>query len=103
MEPKLSLVSHLRTVTTMASTASAQGSHVGGPTAPRPNTPNSGSGGSMDELLPLVLQLTNAEQVSCCSSLVVVHFGIGRSFVFHIASFSNHSPFCLSMWSFEYR
>lgn len=45
----------------MASAASATGSSHSGPTAAaRPNTPS----GGMEELLPLVLQLTNAEQVS---------------------------------------
>lgn len=46
----------------MASTTSTPGpSHaLGGPAAgPRPNTPS----GGIEELLPLVMQLTNAEQV----------------------------------------
>jgi hypothetical protein len=43
----------------MASTAAAPGSH-----SAAANRPNTQSGGGMDELLPLVLQLTNAEQVS---------------------------------------
>ena len=50
-----------------ASTASGPGStdHSGGPNpASNPGGGVAGGGGGMDELLPLVLQLTNAEQVS---------------------------------------
>ena len=45
----------------MASTASGGGSAAlaGGPALPG----NGGGNGGMDELLPLVMQLTNAEQV----------------------------------------
>ena len=60
-----------------AMATSATGAHSVGSSG-RPNTPtgssgggNGGaSGGGMDELLPLVIQLTNAEQVSGCASVV---------------------------------
>lgn len=58
----------------MASAASANGSThslSAGPATPG----NSSGGGGMEELLPLVLQLTNAESVSaalCCVTLCYV-------------------------------
>ena len=48
----------------MASTASGNGSAHSLSTGPSAGGNGTGSGGGMDELLPLVLQLTNAESVS---------------------------------------
>lgn len=65
----------------MASTASTTGSthslaSGGGPTSQGNNTNNSNaSNGGMEELLPLVLQLTNAEQVRYDFRVVLVADG----------------------------
>ena len=66
----------------MASAASANGSThslSAGPATPG----NSSGGGGMEELLPLVLQLTNAESVSaalCCVTLCAYRKAVYEEF-----------------------